>query len=109
MVYFLQYLHPESNGEKEEKILNLKTKDEGIYLAWLRDWILDELKKKYENREISQKRKDIFPFVYEREDNFNFVGLARGEATRGEEAGTNTKKGKNRGILVYDRQRSSRG
>lgn len=28
-------------------------------------------------------------------DNFNFVGLAGGEAARGEEAGTNTKKGKN--------------
>lgn len=40
-------------------------------------------------------------------DNFNFVGLAGGEAARGEEAGTNTKKGKNRSILVYNRQRPS--
>lgn len=39
--------------------------------------------------------------------NFNFVGLAGGEAARGEEAGTNKKKGKNRGILVYNRQRPS--
>lgn len=40
-------------------------------------------------------------------DNFNFVGLAGGEATRGEEAGTDKKKGKKRGILVYDCERST--
>lgn len=42
-------------------------------------------------------------------DNFNFVGLAGGEAARGEEAGTDKKKGKNGGILVHDRQCPSRG
>lgn len=36
-------------------------------------------------------------------DNFNFVGLAGGEAARGEEAGTNKKKGENGSILVHDR------
>jgi len=42
-------------------------------------------------------------------DNFNFVGLAGGEAARGEEAGTNKKKGENGSLLVHDRQCPSRG
>lgn len=41
-------------------------------------------------------------------DNFNFVGLAGGEAARGEEAGTDKKKGENGGVLVHDRQCPSR-
>lgn len=36
-------------------------------------------------------------------DNFNFVGLAGGEAARREEAGANKKKGENRSILIHDR------
>lgn len=44
-----------------------------------------------------------------RVDNFNFVGLAGGEAARGEEAGTDKKKGENGGVLVHDRQCPSRG
>lgn len=40
-------------------------------------------------------------------DNFNFVGLARGEATRGEEAGVYKKKGEKRCAFVYDCERPS--
>lgn len=42
-------------------------------------------------------------------DNFNFVGLAGGEATRGEEAGIYKKKGEKRCAFIYDRKCPTRG